>query len=69
MTDIPIERLRRMLEVAQTVADDCEADATKYEYTAFTGGNVAIQLGEMRAQTQALAKLIGALLEERLGNA
>ena len=44
--------------VLHMIAADTEADAERYDGTPFTGANVAVQLGEIRAAICALANIL-----------
>lgn len=61
--------LSRMIEVAEMIAADMEADAEKWEGAPFTGSNVAEQFGEQGAAIHALAKMVAVLARAADGGA
>lgn len=60
-----LAQLEERIRVARMIVDDAEADAKALDGKPFTGRAVAEAMGEHLAQTQALARLVVELYEDR----
>lgn len=58
------EQKKRLRDVCRMIRSDCEADVNEREGQPLTGPNVAKWLGEMQAQTSALASVLLTILED-----
>ena len=53
----------RALAVISAIRQDLEADCVRHEGQPFTGRNVAEQFGELAAAVDAIARIVGDLIE------